>query len=100
LAVAGISRLGIGPKGELGIARDGLSAAFGAPAPSCAGGRRNWSFYKNFPITLAGIAREPGCEADIIEVWFADEARIGQKNGITRRWTRPWCCPSATPPRW
>jgi hypothetical protein len=58
---------------------------------------------KNFPATLAGIAREQGFEADAIEVWFADEARIGQKNSITRRWvrrgTRAWCCHFATPPR-
>ena len=51
---------------------------------------------KNFPATLAGIAREQGCEAGaIIEVWFADEARIGQKNGITRRWARRGTRPSA-----
>ena len=39
------------------------------------------------------IAREKGIDQDKIEVWFADEARIGQKNKITRRWalrgTRP-----------
>jgi hypothetical protein len=27
----------------------------------------------------------PGCEADAIEVWFADEARFGQTNGICQR---------------
>ena len=30
-----------------------------------------------------------------IEVWFADEARIGQKNKITRRWARRGSRPSA-----
>ena len=30
-----------------------------------------------------------------IEVWFADEARIGQKNTITRRWARRGTRPSA-----
>jgi hypothetical protein len=30
-----------------------------------------------------------------IEVWFADEARIGQKNKITRRWTKRGSRPSA-----
>ena len=49
----------------------------------------------HFPATLAGIAREQGCEAGAIEVWFADEARIGQKNGITRRWARRGSRPSA-----
>ena len=42
---------------------------------------------------LAEIAREKGVEPAAIEVWFADEARVGQKNKITRRWalrgTRP-----------
>ena len=30
-----------------------------------------------------------------IEVWFADEARVGQKNKITRRWARRGSRPSA-----
>ena len=30
-----------------------------------------------------------------IEVWFQDEARVGQKNGITRRWARRGTRPSA-----
>src|SRR6202035_5824241 len=29
------------------------------------------------------------------EVWFADEARVGQKNKITRRWARRGSRPSA-----
>ena len=43
---------------------------------------------KSFPATLAGIAQDQGIGRDAIEVWFADEARIGQKNKITRRWVR------------
>jgi hypothetical protein len=31
----------------------------------------------------------------VVEIWFADEARIGQKNGITRRWARRGSRPSA-----
>jgi hypothetical protein len=31
----------------------------------------------------------------MIEVWFADEARIGQKNKITRRWAKRGTRPSA-----
>src|ERR1700692_999511 len=30
-----------------------------------------------------------------IEIWFADEARIGQKNKITRRWAKRGTRPSA-----
>jgi hypothetical protein len=37
---------------------------------------------------LAEIAQAKGVDPDAIEVWFADEARIGQKNKITRRWAR------------
>jgi len=44
---------------------------------------------------LAQIAREQGVEPDRIEIWFADEARIGQKNKITRRWARRGTRPSA-----
>ncbi|ACP22253.1 hypothetical protein NGR_b07950 (plasmid) [Sinorhizobium fredii NGR234] len=31
----------------------------------------------------------------MIEVWFQDEARIGQKNKITRRWAKRGSRPSA-----
>ena len=34
----------------------------------------------------------PGTE---IELWFQDEARVGQKNKITRRWARRGTRPSA-----
>jgi hypothetical protein len=33
---------------------------------------------------LEEIGREKGVDPGAIEVWFADEARIGQKNKITR----------------
>jgi transposase len=34
-------------------------------------------------------------KASTIEIWFADEARIGQKNKITRRWAKRGTRPSA-----
>jgi hypothetical protein len=37
---------------------------------------------------LASVARERGVDPSDIEIWFADKARIGQKNKITRRWAR------------
>jgi hypothetical protein len=37
---------------------------------------------------LASIARKQHVDIADIEVWFGDEARIGQKNKITRRWAR------------
>src|ERR1700710_1713965 len=51
--------------------------------------------HKNLPTRLDEIAREKGIERGDIEVWFADEARIGQKNKITRRWARRGTRPSA-----
>jgi len=44
---------------------------------------------------VAEIAQEKGVEPSAIEVWFADEARIGQKNKITRRWARRGTRPAA-----
>jgi len=29
-----------------------------------------------------------GIERDAVEFWFGDEARVGQKNKITRRWAK------------
>jgi transposase len=45
---------------------------------------------------MARVARTKAAEAPTgIEVWFQDEARVGQKNGITRRWARRGTRPSA-----
>ena len=52
------------------------------------------AFKKTFPAELAKIrARLPkGVE---IELWWQDEARIGQKNKLTRRWARRGTRPRA-----
>ena len=50
---------------------------------------------KNFPATLAGVAADQGIGLDAVELWFQDEARIGQKNSITRRWARRGTRPCA-----
>lgn len=39
--------------------------------------------------------REKAGDGVEIEIWFQDEARIGQKNKITRRWARKGTRPSA-----
>ena len=44
---------------------------------------------------MATIARRRGLDLSDIEVWFGDEARIGQKNKITRRWAKRGTRPSA-----
>ena len=57
-----------------------------SPAPS-AGWRCDRGVQKNFPVTLAAHLsgwdpRRP------LEIWWQDEARIGQKNGLARLWAR------------
>ncbi|MCP5073244.1 MAG: IS630 family transposase [Rhodobacteraceae bacterium] len=45
------------------------------------------AFKKNFPATLAAhIADLP--KGTAIEIWWQDEARLGQKNGRTRIWAK------------
>ena len=44
---------------------------------------------------MAEIAQDKRVEPAAIEIWFADEARIGQKNRITRRWARRGTRPAA-----
>src|SRR6202167_5324372 len=76
-------------------AGDGLSQVVGAPTPSRTGGGRRRGFQKNWPATVATIARRRDLDLADIEIWFAEEARIGQKNKITRRWARRGSRPSA-----
>ncbi|RVP94420.1 IS630 family transposase [Sinorhizobium meliloti] len=52
------------------------------------------TFKKPFPAAVAEIAEGPA-RGRVIEIWFQDEARIGQKNKITRRWARRGTRPSA-----
>ena len=45
------------------------------------------AFQKNFPRALkAHLEGLP--ETTPVEIWFQDEARIGQKNGLVRQWAR------------
>ena len=46
-------------------------------------------------MRLEEIARAKALDCDTKEIWFADEARIGQKNKITRRWAKRGTRPSA-----
>jgi transposase len=41
------------------------------------------------------VACEKAVDVETIEIWFQDEARIGQKNKITRRWAKRGTRPSA-----
>ena len=46
-------------------------------------------------MLVARIARKRDIAVADLEIWFGDEARIGQKNKITRRWARRGSRPSA-----
>src|SRR5262245_13568713 len=46
-------------------------------------------------MRLEEIARAKALDSDTIEIWFADEAHVGQKNKITRRWAKRGTRPSA-----
>ena len=58
--------------------------------------RRLSQLLKKVPDILATIAATSGKP---LELWFQDEARIGQKNKVTRRWaergTRPFALKDA-----
>ncbi|WP_337271242.1 IS630 family transposase [Oryzifoliimicrobium ureilyticus] len=51
-------------------------------------------FKKGFPTAVAEISAG-AARGRRIEVWYQDEARIGQKNKITRRWAKRGSRPSA-----
>src|SRR5262249_11324949 len=65
-----------------GAASHGLPQTIGPTASPCASRGRD-------------LARKKALDRDTIEIWFADEARIGQKNKITRRWAKRGTRPSA-----
>jgi hypothetical protein len=45
-------------------------------------------FKKTSPPRWQRIAQDQGLKPEDLEICYADEARIGQKNKITRRWAR------------
>jgi DDE superfamily endonuclease len=46
-------------------------------------------------LPRAEVARERALDIETIEIMFQDEARIGQKNKVTRRWAKRGTRPSA-----
>ena len=48
---------------------------------------------KKLPARAEGASR-PSAAATPVEIWFQDEARIGQKNGLVRQWARRGTRPS------
>ena len=64
-------------------------------APSCAGRGSDRPFKKAFSAMLQEVAGQKGIDPDTREFWFGDEARVGQKNKITRRWAKLGSRPAA-----
>jgi putative transposase len=87
MAVGGVPHLDRQADPEPGTARDGLPQTVGAAAPSCPERVRRRGLKKNFPDLLGEIAAGEA-RGRKIEIWFQDEARVGQKNKKTRRWAR------------
>ena len=56
--------------------------------------RKRYRRLKNFPAQVAEIRAALPLDTNI-EIWFQDEARIGQKNKITRRWAKKGTRPQA-----
>ncbi|MFL5189779.1 MAG: IS630 family transposase [Microvirga sp.] len=64
-----------------------------SPALPCSAGEHGRSMPLEFPARLKAVTQTAGGKP--IEIWFADEARVGQKNKITRRWAKRGTRPSA-----
>src|SRR3954470_12636626 len=93
VALGGVPPLHLQADAEPGAAGHELPQALGPPAPSREERGRSRRFYKDFPARLEAIRQAVGGKP--LEIWFADEARIGQKNKITRRWAKRGTRPSA-----
>jgi hypothetical protein len=77
-----------------GTSGHGLAEALRPSPPSRPRCRCARGVQKNFAASLDEIAARDAAGKPI-EIWFQDEARIGQKNKITRRWARRGTRPSA-----
>src|SRR4051812_18191783 len=76
-------------------AHDGVPQALGPPTPPRPGRGRYRGFKKRSPARLDEVARKKTIAVETIEICFQDEARIGQKNKIPRRWAKRGTRPSA-----
>ena len=94
MGLGGVSDLDQRDDAEPGIARARLSQALGAPRHSAQNPEALEAFKKNLPATLEAI-RAGLPKGTPLELWWQDEARVGQKNKIARRWARRGTRPRA-----
>src|SRR4029453_13559982 len=93
VAVGGVPPLPRQADAEPRAAGHELSQALGPPAPSREDRGGGLRFSKDFPARLEEIRQAVGGKP--LEIWFADEARGGQKNKIPRRWAKRGPRPAA-----
>src|SRR6201993_5093588 len=80
--------------GWQGACKARLSPPLGAPASSAIRRSGSGDIQKNFAATVA--AALPGhARGKPIEIWFQDEARIGQQGTLTRVWAKRGSRPRA-----
>ena len=88
-------RVGFEADAEPRASRARLPEIMRAAQTPCAGSRSDRSLQKGgFAAKLDTVKARLACGTPI-EVWFQDEARVGQKNKITRRWAKRGTRPSA-----
>ena len=75
-------------------AEAGLSPSLRSPAAPAIRSRSPGGFQKNFPA-LAKEALGERASGKPVEVWFQDEARVGQQGTLTRIWARRGSRPRA-----
>src|SRR5829696_4265524 len=94
MGLGGVPRHDLPADPEPRVALPQLPQALGPPAPPRQERGRGDLFQKAFPARLDEIAATEA-RGKLIEIWFCDEARVGQKNKITRRWAKRGTRPSA-----
>jgi transposase len=94
VALGGVPPLHLEADAVSRVAGHGLSQALGPSPPSPEERGSAGRVQKNFPALLEAITADQA-GGKPVEIWFADEARVGQKNKITRRWAKRGTRPSA-----
>jgi len=80
--------------GRLSVASSRLPPFVGAAAPSAQGHCRPGIIQKNFADLVAGCL-PPHARGKPIEIWWQDEARVGQQGTLTRIWAERGSRPPA-----
>ena len=91
---AGVCRPTARAHGGQAVAQAVVPAPLGAAATSAKQARGTSGFQREFP-TLVTAALPPEAAGKPVEIWFTDEARVGQQGTITRVWAKRGSRPRA-----